>query len=187
VIATLERALRINQYVGDVLDVAYLVGPAANLKQRIVARRAGIGRIEEQAVREALAPAGGQLPVLALDVVDDGGPRPAEQRRYDEAHALAAPGRGERHDVLGAVMAEISGAGAAEKDARFVEQARATNVGDRRPAGRSICCDILALARAPKRTEHSRAAPQEAASRGDRTSRVEDLRRIRIEVEPPGE
>ena len=37
-------------------------------------RRARVGRIEQQAMREPRAPAGGQLPVLALDVVDDRGP-----------------------------------------------------------------------------------------------------------------
>jgi uncharacterized membrane-anchored protein len=41
-----------------------------------------VGRVEQQAVREARAPAGGQSPVLALDVVDHGGAGPRKQRRH---------------------------------------------------------------------------------------------------------
>src|SRR3546814_14102242 len=111
-VAAFERALGIDQDVGDVLDVAHLVGSAANFEQRIVAGRAGIGGIEEQAMREALTPAGGQLPVLALDVVDDRRARPAEQCRPDQTGALAAPGRSERHVVLGHVVTDITRAGA---------------------------------------------------------------------------
>lgn len=108
VVAPVERSFRIDEDVRDVLHVAHFVGTAAHLEQRVVARGTDIGRVEEQAVREASAPTSGQLPVLALDIVDDGRPRPAHQRRYDEADALAGPGRRERHDMLGAVVPEIA-------------------------------------------------------------------------------
>jgi hypothetical protein len=104
-VAAFERAFGIDQNVGDILDVAHLVGAPANFEQRIISCRARIGRIEEQAVRKALPPAGRQLPVLALDVVDDGRARLAEQGWYDQADTLAAPRRREGHNVLGAVMA----------------------------------------------------------------------------------
>src|SRR4051812_38331569 len=97
-VAPLERAFRVDENVGDVLDVADFLRAATNLEQRIVARRAHIRRIKQQRVREALAPAGGQLPILALDIVDDGRAGPAEQSRYDEAHTLARPGRRKGHD-----------------------------------------------------------------------------------------
>ncbi len=74
-IAPLQRALGVDQDVGDVLDVTDLGRAAAHLQQRVVPRRARVGRVEQQAVREARPPSGGQGPVLALDVVDDGRPR----------------------------------------------------------------------------------------------------------------
>ena len=91
VIAPLQRAFRVDQDVGDVLDVADLPFAAADLEQRIVggAERALVGSNSRHAA-EARAPAGGQRPVLALDVVDDRRARPGQQRRHDEADALAA-------------------------------------------------------------------------------------------------
>src|SRR3546814_10006765 len=81
---------------------------AADFKERIVARRADVGRIEQEAVREALPPPSRQLPVLALDVMDDSRAGPAEQRRHDQAHALTRAGGGECHDVLGPVVTKVS-------------------------------------------------------------------------------
>ena len=52
----------------------------------------GAGGIEQQAVREPGAPAGGELPVLALDVVDDGRAGPGQERGQHQAHALARSG-----------------------------------------------------------------------------------------------
>ena len=62
----------INQYVRDVLDVANLVLALPDLQQRIIFGGTRIGRVEQQDMAEPRAPAGGELPVLALDVVDDG-------------------------------------------------------------------------------------------------------------------
>src|SRR3546814_7179556 len=66
VIAPFERALGVDQDVGDVLDITDLVHAPPDFKERIVARRADVGRIEQEAVREALPPAGRQVPVLAF-------------------------------------------------------------------------------------------------------------------------
>jgi hypothetical protein len=61
---------------------------AAHLEQRIVgAERRLVG--SNSSTRPACAKAGGQGPVLALDVVDDRRARPGQQRRDDEADALA--------------------------------------------------------------------------------------------------
>ena len=100
VIALLQRTFGIDQDVGDVLHVAHFMRAAPNLQQRVVGRRTGISRVKQQAVREARAPASGDLPVLALDVVDDGGCRPGQQRRHHQAHAFTRSRRREGQDVF---------------------------------------------------------------------------------------
>jgi hypothetical protein len=70
-VALLQRAFGIDQNVRDVLHVAHFMRAAPYLQQRVVGRRLRIGRVEQQAMAETAAPAGGDLPVLALDVVDD--------------------------------------------------------------------------------------------------------------------
>ena len=107
VVPPLQRAFGIDQHVGDVLDVADFPFAAADLEQRIVGGARGVGRIEQQHAAEARAPAGGQRPVLALDVVDDRRARPGQQRRHDEADALAGPRRRETQHMLRAVVAKI--------------------------------------------------------------------------------
>jgi hypothetical protein len=51
--------------------------------------------------------AGGELPVLALDVVDDRRTRPGQQRGHDQADALAGSRRREAQHMLGPIMAKI--------------------------------------------------------------------------------
>ena len=46
------RPFRIDQDVGDVLHIAHLLRALAHLQQRIEAGGQGVGRIEQQAVRE---------------------------------------------------------------------------------------------------------------------------------------
>ena len=82
-VAAFERAFGIDQDVGDILDVAYLIGTAAHFEQRIVARRSRVGGIEQQAVREARAPTSCQCPILTFDVVDDGRTSPGQQGRHN--------------------------------------------------------------------------------------------------------
>src|SRR3546814_4344800 len=69
VTAPLQRTFRVDQQVGDVLHIAYLLRAAAHLQQGVVRRGARVDGIEAEAVREARAPTGSELPVLALDVV----------------------------------------------------------------------------------------------------------------------
>jgi len=49
----------------------------------------------------------GARPVLAFDVVDNGGFRPGEKRGNDQADALAASRGGECENVFGTIVAEI--------------------------------------------------------------------------------
>src|SRR3546814_2721530 len=114
--------MRISDWSSDVCSSDLLVGSLSYLEQRVVAGRARVGRVEQQAVREALSPAGRELPVLALDVVDDGGTGPGQQRRDHEANALARARRREGHDVLRAIMAQVVALQPAEEHAARLEQ-----------------------------------------------------------------
>src|SRR3546814_19303093 len=87
---------------------------------------------------EARSPSGRQLPVLALDVVDDRRAGPAQQRRDNEPDALPAAGRGKSHDMLGAVVAQIAAVLAADKDTRLARQASPIDLAVDRPARRTI-------------------------------------------------
>ena len=79
---------------------AHLPLTAPDLEQRIVGRRLRVGRIEQQHPTVLGAEAGGELPVLALDVVDD---RRTGQVSSDgmTRPALAAPGRREAQHSSG--------------------------------------------------------------------------------------
>ena len=105
--ALFEAPFGIDQDVGDVLDVAHFPFAAADFKQWIVGRRLGVGRIEQQHAPVPGAEAGGELPVLALDVVDDGRARPGQQRGDHEADALAGTGWRKAQHMLRPVVAEI--------------------------------------------------------------------------------
>ena len=138
VIAALQRAFGIDENVGDVLHVAHLGGPAPHLEQRIIGGGLRVGRIEQQHAPEARTPAGGERPILALDVMDDRRARPGKQRRHDEADALAGSRRCEAEHMLWPVMAQIVACEAPEHDALLAEQARGAHFAGRRPARRAI-------------------------------------------------
>ncbi|KAG1319287.1 hypothetical protein G6F63_014812 [Rhizopus arrhizus] len=106
-VAPLQRAFGIDQNVRDVLHVAHFMRAASHLQQRVVGRRLRIRGVEQQAMREARAPAGGDLPVLALDVVDDGGRGPGKQCRHHQANAFAAARGRKGQDVFWAFMAQV--------------------------------------------------------------------------------
>ena len=114
-------------------------------------QRSRVGRIEEQDAGEARAPARRQLPVLALDVVDDCRPRPGEQRRDDQTDALAGPRRRETEHVLRSIMAQIVTAEASEHNAVRLEEACLADLWRGRPARRAIGGRFLGLARPPHR------------------------------------
>src|SRR3546814_10979122 len=107
VLPALEHAFRVDQDVGDVLDVADLVRPLAHLEERVIAGRAWVGWVEQQAVREPRPPAGRELPILSLDGVDDGRAGPGQQRGNYEADPLARARRREGHHVLRHVVAQV--------------------------------------------------------------------------------
>ncbi len=174
-IAPLEGAFGIDQDVGDVLDVAHLGVAAPHFEQRVVGGGIGVGRVEQEHAAEARAPAGGQLPVLALDVVDDRGARPGEQGRDDQADALAGPGRRETQNMFRAIMAQIVDAETAEHDAVRPEQAGIADFARRRPARRAIGGDFLGFARAPHRHADCDRDRGEAARRSDDRALDEDL------------
>ena len=48
-----------------------------------------------------------QIPVLALDIVDDAAARPGEQRGDYETNALAGTGRRKAENMLGAIVPQI--------------------------------------------------------------------------------
>ena len=89
VVPFLKRAFRIDQHVGDVLDIPDFPLAAADLEQWVVGGALRVRRIEQEDTAEPRAPPGRKPPVLALDVMDDGGARPGQQRRHDQAYALA--------------------------------------------------------------------------------------------------
>ena len=94
-IALLERALGIDQHIGDVLHVADLPLAATHFEKRIVGGALCVGRIEQQHASEPGAPTCGQRPVLALDVMHDGRSGPDEESWNDQSDALAASRRRE--------------------------------------------------------------------------------------------
>jgi hypothetical protein len=70
-VPALQGAFGIDQDVRHILDVPNLGVATTDLEQWIVGSAQRIGRIEQKDAAEARAPACGQLPVLALDVVND--------------------------------------------------------------------------------------------------------------------
>src|SRR6516162_2457429 len=150
-IAPLERTLRVNQDVGDVLGVPHLGVATANFQQRIIWGRSRIGRVEQEHPAEPGAPSGGELPVLALDVMDDRRTGPGQERRDDQSYPLPGAGRGEAEHVLRRVMTQIFAREAAEHDTIWTEETRETNLSPRRPSGRTVGRDRFGLPGAPNR------------------------------------
>ncbi len=87
-IAAIERPFRIDQDVGDVLDVAHFLVAASHLQQRIVSRGRCVGRIEFEDAAEPEPETSRQRPVLSLDVVNDAASGPGQQRRDHQADAF---------------------------------------------------------------------------------------------------
>ena len=127
VIAPFQRALGIDQDIGDVLDVAHFGVAAPDFEQRIVGGGCRIGRIEQQHAAEPRPPAGRELPVLALDVVDDGRSGPGQERRDDEPDALAGAGRRKAEHMLRPVVPKIVAAEATKHDAVRIEEPGGAN------------------------------------------------------------
>src|SRR5438105_2430728 len=138
---------RVDQEVGDALRILHVVRPGPNLEEWVVAgaRAVGRGRVELQAGAPQLtpAPARGQRPVLALDVVDNHAPRPAQQRGQDEANTLTGSSGSERQNVLRPVMAKVVNgspvAPGSDVDARVsAEESGRLEIDPSRPACGSV-------------------------------------------------
>ena len=74
----------------DVLDVGDLHGALAHFEERVPAYRVGVGRREVEDMAEPLPVIGGDVPKLALAVIDEGAVRPGDQRGHDVPDPLAA-------------------------------------------------------------------------------------------------
>src|SRR5271156_701569 len=103
-IASLERPFGINENIGDILRVPYLVVAFADLQQRIVGGARRIGRIKQKHRPKQGTPAGGQPEILTLDVVDDRGIWPRQEGWDDEAYALPGPGWRKTQHMFGTVV-----------------------------------------------------------------------------------
>src|ERR1700722_10280418 len=104
VIPSLERAFGINQDVGDILRITYFVVSFTDLEQRIVGRTGRIGRIEQEHGPKPRTPAGCQLEILTLDVVDNRRIWPRQEGWNDETDALPGPSRRKTQHMFGTVV-----------------------------------------------------------------------------------
>ena len=95
--------------------------------------------------------AGGELPVLALDVVNDGRTRPGQQRGNDKADTFAGPGGCETQHVLWSIMTKVVAVELTQHYAIGTEKSGRFHLLDAGPARRAIGLDILGLARPPHR------------------------------------
>ena len=62
------------------------------------------------------------VPVLSLDVVDDGGVFPGQQGRNHQTDALTRTGWCKRHDMLWPIVAKVVVFGSTDEDALATEQ-----------------------------------------------------------------
>src|SRR5208283_2523938 len=115
------------------------------------------------------------MPVLALDVMDDGGAWPGEQRRNDKSDALAGTGWRETEHMLRPFVTQIIASEASKHNAILAEQTAGAHFVRRRPARRAIGDDALGFARPRDRHGDRRRDRGEAAGRGDAGAFEEDL------------
>ncbi len=186
-IAPLELAFGIDEDVGDVLHVPHLALPTADLEQRIVSGAGGIGRIEQQDTPEPRPPSGCQLPVFALDVVDNRGAGPCQQAWDHQTDALAGAGGGEAQHVFRAVMPEVALFETAQHDPVVCEQPGGGDILGACPSGRAIGCHVARLARPQDRQQDGDGKGGDPACAGDCGPFHEDARRVGVVPVPPGE
>ena len=180
-IAPFERSFRIDQDVGDILDVADLPFAATDFQQGIVGRRLAVGRIEQQHPAISGAEARGERPVLALDVVDDATARPGQQRRDDETHALAGTCRRKAKHVLRTIVTKIAALEAAEHHTVRSQKACRVDLAAHGPPGGAIGRRGLRLSSSPHRHAEGHDDRHDAAGRSDAGAFDEDRRRIGVD------
>ena len=98
----------VDEDADDILDVGDLHDAFADLEQRVPAHRVGIGRREIEDVAEALPMVGGDVPELALAVIDEGAVRPGNQGRDHMAGPLPAPRGPDDYGVLDAAISQVA-------------------------------------------------------------------------------
>src|SRR5262245_48622220 len=119
--------------------------------------------------------------------MNDRRPGPAKQGRDDQPDAFAGTRRRKRHDMLGAVVAQIAPVERSEERTGIVEQPGRRDVAPRGPPRRAIGGDVTLLARTPQRPANRSRAADKSASACDGASPVEYVRCIGIKVIPPCE
>ncbi len=177
-----QRPFWVDQDVGDVLDVADLPFAAAHLEQRIVGSGFCVGRVEEQHAAVPGAEAGGELPVLALDVVNNRRARPGQQRGHNEANTLAASGGREAQNMFRPIMAQISVLVASQHDTIGTEKAGRLHLLLLGPTRRAIGLDLLGLACTPDRHADGDGDRDEATGRRDESAFDEDRGCVGVEA-----
>ena len=129
----------VDQDANHVLDVGDLHHPLADLEQGIPPHCVGVGRREVEDMAERLPMIGGDVPELALTVVDEHARRPGDEGGHDVASPLPAPRRadddGVLHPVIGQVAAAETPENAPGHAALRIDQFRALHVLDPRPGG----------------------------------------------------
>ena len=102
-------AVGVDEDVGDDLGVPYFIGTEPDLFEGVVAGGAFLGggvEAQAEAAELSCAPARGEGPVLAFDVVHEHRMGPSEQVGHHQAYALARPGGSEDEDMLRTVVPE---------------------------------------------------------------------------------
>src|SRR5689334_12761933 len=126
-----------------------------------------------------------ELPVLALDVVNDGRLRPGQQRRDDKPHTFAGPGWRKAKDVFWTIMTKVVPAPSATYDPVLAEEPGCPHLLPSGPARGSVGFHILGLSRPPHR-HSNRGGDRNEAPRSRNVSPLDkDRRRIGVEDEPP--
>ena len=133
------------------------------------------------------AEAGGELPVLALDVMDDRRARPGQERRDDEADAFARSRRREAQHMLRPIVAQIAALVAAQHDAIGSAESSGFDLLRLRPAGRAVGLGILRLAGAPDGHADRDSRGDDPTRCGDVGSLDEDVGRVGVVGVPPPE
>ena len=186
-VAAVERSFRIDQDVGDVLDVAHFLVAAPHLQEWIVSRGRRVGRIEFEYAAEPRPETSRQRPVLSLDVMNDAASGPRQQRRDHQADAFTRSCRCKAQNVFRSVMAQIMPAMAAEDDTVRAEQSGRVDFLVGGPARRTIGLDVLCLARSQDRHGDGDRDGDESAGRRDKGALDEYRWRVGVVGIPPPE
>lgn len=180
-------ALGINENVRDVLNITDFPFSLPHFQKRIVSCRMHIGWIEQKGSAMTGPEACGQIPVLALDVMDNTASRPGQQRRHNEAHAFAGSGWRKAQHMLRAVMTKIILAVPPQNDAIGAEQSGGMDFLILGPLRRTVGGDIAGFPCPDDRHEEGGGYGKNCPGRGDERAFGKDARRIGVIGKPPPE